>query len=613
MTKQTSVRFAATAICVFISSSAGSSAEPDAADYDDEPDLYDDGGGTAEDSVPPPGTWVNTGYQGAPPTAAVSGAAISGPVDLDRDEPSPDASAPTVADPVILATGELIHAETDLHLLGPGIASLEFHRTYRSRSDLRSSLGSNWFHNHDIRVLWGRGAVKASLPGACGTVDDTCVVLRREGVDSIYLRPPGSSFYASFNGDGSMIHVAHEVVSGRPSLATLSFPDGAKMLFDDSGYVFWAIDRFLNQLMYEYTSTELDNAWDRLCRHDDTYPVAAGFARRVCDTLHVALGERTPMVTDVDMADRTAPSTFTMNNAESAVFERLDVAALLSPAYIAGYCQADYCTPSYFDMRQSNHVHMPDTPVDGGQRRRLTKVRDHLGRSLNFTYVPWTEPNAGLLASVTGPSAGAVSLTFTYASPDDSMIEGYRSRLDTTTVHTGEWFLTSASRRGTVAGATEARRDVRYVYSWQRTSNRLSLVEHFTSHVNRLDRAGLQNQPIQAVMEIRRLRSAVIDNMTEVYANDFDVVGERLVVRSQYDENANFHLGTPTSVFDRVIGQYYGGSTHVGAARVAGIVPFVVETRRGDPVKSYAFTALAAIVVEASLARSAFTSCGIPS
>jgi RHS repeat-associated protein len=150
------------------------------------------------------------------------------------------------------------------------------------------------------------------------------------------------------------------------------------------------------------------------------------------------------------------------------------------------------------------------------------------------------------------------------------MIEWYPLRQGSTSVHTNEWFLTSAQRRGTVLGATEARRDVRYVYSWQRTSKRLSLVENFTSHVNRLYMASnLQDQPMQASMEVRRLRSAVIDNIEEIYANDFDAVGERLVVRTQYDENANFHLGTPTSVFDRAIGQYYGGSTHFDAANVA--------------------------------------------
>jgi hypothetical protein len=234
------------------------------------------------------------------------------------DDPWMDDEAPQAADPVVLATGELIHQEVDLKVAGPGAASLVFRRTYRSRSDLRSPMGSNWFHNHDIRVLWGRGATKASLPRACGELDDTCVVLRREGVDAVYLRPRGSSFYAAIHRDGSALRVSYDSSTGKPSGATLEFPDGLTMRFNDAGYVTRVADRFNNALTYEYASTEFNDAWDRLCRSDDVVPVPAGFPRRLCDTLHAALGERLPVVSEVNMADRTGAPGFTLTNPESA-------------------------------------------------------------------------------------------------------------------------------------------------------------------------------------------------------------------------------------------------------------------------------------------------------
>ena len=570
MLKNLSCSFGRTYCLIFVVScllGSGSAAqgEPDNSPFEDEPNE-DDGEGM-------PFYDPDVDIDGIDFPAALVASHVHGGSDIDAAEPqteppAPDEDAVESPDPVILSSGEFVHQESELDLRAPGVATLEFRRTYRSRSDLRSTLGSNWFHNHDIRVLWGRGATIASLPGACGDVEDTCIVLRREGADGIYLRPPGSSFYASLSGDGTALRARYEAVSGRPSGATLDFPDGATMTFDALGYISTSRDRFGNSLVYEYTASELDNAWYRLCRNDDAYPVPEGFPRRVCDTLHAALGERSPSPAEVDYADVSAPAGFTLNDVERVLFERLDEAALLYPAFAPSYCQGDSCVESHFMHRVSDFVHFPTMPPDGGPRRRLTHVRNHLGQRLTFTYFPWSERSAGLLQGVTGPALDGVAINFEYANPDDALLEKFHLDERTAPVRSGEWFLVSAKRRGTVFGVVEARRDVRYVYPWTR-GDRMPLVEDYTDHTNQLHHTYFADAPMQARAEIDRLRSSALDNVVEIYVNDHDAVGERLVVRNQFDTNVNFKSGEPTSVFDRVVGQYYGGTRHLAASEIA--------------------------------------------
>ena len=58
----------------------------------------------------------------------------------------------TNADPIALGSGAFELRQTDLSLPG-AIRPLEFTRTYDSRSRHRSTLGSNWTHNWDVRVV----------------------------------------------------------------------------------------------------------------------------------------------------------------------------------------------------------------------------------------------------------------------------------------------------------------------------------------------------------------------------------------------------------------------------------------------------------------------------
>lgn len=74
-------------------------------------------------------------------------------VDEDEDPVAPSSGAIDTGDPVHLNSGEFFIAETDYFLPGRGGMDLSFVRTYRSRISYLGSLGHNWDHNYNERML----------------------------------------------------------------------------------------------------------------------------------------------------------------------------------------------------------------------------------------------------------------------------------------------------------------------------------------------------------------------------------------------------------------------------------------------------------------------------
>ncbi|PIU57397.1 MAG: hypothetical protein COS89_04660, partial [Deltaproteobacteria bacterium CG07_land_8_20_14_0_80_38_7] len=80
--------------------------------------------------------------------------------DQQEDTPLPSVQADmseisannTVADPVMLYSGDLLQVETDLKIPGLSI-DYEFKRTYRSRLDYDGPLGFGWDHNYNKRLV----------------------------------------------------------------------------------------------------------------------------------------------------------------------------------------------------------------------------------------------------------------------------------------------------------------------------------------------------------------------------------------------------------------------------------------------------------------------------
>jgi hypothetical protein len=96
------------------------------------------------------------------------------------DKPEqPVAPEKKAGDPVALGDGSLDVTQTDLSFPGPA-RPLTFTRTYRSASDERSPLGSNWTHNWDVRLEPVSESTRPSwLDPYCGGTHEqvTCVFL----------------------------------------------------------------------------------------------------------------------------------------------------------------------------------------------------------------------------------------------------------------------------------------------------------------------------------------------------------------------------------------------------------------------------------------------------
>ncbi len=82
-------------------------------------------------------------------------------------------------DPATSATGNFYHAETDLHVPGPGYG-LDFTRTYNSRDPRATSLGIGWTHSYATRLT--RGA------------DQSVLVVYPDGRYDRYTRNPDGSY-----------------------------------------------------------------------------------------------------------------------------------------------------------------------------------------------------------------------------------------------------------------------------------------------------------------------------------------------------------------------------------------------------------------------------------
>jgi len=96
---------------------------------------------------------------------------------------------PAVADPVILSSGAMSTTEVDLQFPG-AVVDLALTRSYRSQSERRSALGSNWGHNYDWaltpinaqnRPMWVIPTVTYNAP-----LIEAVLLRRPDGSSSIY-------------------------------------------------------------------------------------------------------------------------------------------------------------------------------------------------------------------------------------------------------------------------------------------------------------------------------------------------------------------------------------------------------------------------------------------
>jgi hypothetical protein len=223
----------------------------------------------------------------------------------------------------------LLHVEKDITVEAPGAARLTFERKYLSRSDDRTALGSNWSHNHDIRIVFPSSDV-SSLPAMCRATEESCLIVRRGSNREIFFRPPGSSFYLSLVDSGQQVAPSKDAL-GRYVGAVIYHGDGTRESFDQDGYIESVFDRHGNWRMYDYTARSLVNEWETLCQYAPTN------SSRFCDVVGPSLGLQSPTYKEV--TDIGSGVDGSISDGARLAFERLADESMMYPAYSPGYCQ----------------------------------------------------------------------------------------------------------------------------------------------------------------------------------------------------------------------------------------------------------------------------------
>ncbi len=137
------------------------------------------------------------------------------------------AAPPTAGDPVELLSGAQVMTVTDLRFQGPA-RDLTFSRSYASRSDDRSVLGSNWTFEYDVflervtptsRHPWTPS--RCRQPGS----DLDCRVLHDAGRRTLYVRGPDELVWLSPTTGAAALHIQDGTLTER-------FPNGRERRFD---------------------------------------------------------------------------------------------------------------------------------------------------------------------------------------------------------------------------------------------------------------------------------------------------------------------------------------------------------------------------------------------
>ncbi len=195
-----------------------------------------------------------------------------------EQNPGPDDAGPNqIGDPIIAATGELVHEEIDLAIPGRGF-DFELKRTYRSRFNFNGILGNNWEFsynqhlvvpnanaaNQDILRSSGNGRLDTYTKNGDGSYtspDSFFDVLTKHANDTYTIRDR-VGFKINFDADGKMIsHVDRAEntmtffydVDGR--LTTIEDTLGREIDFtyrEDSGHIDAVTDFAGRTIRYHY-------------------------------------------------------------------------------------------------------------------------------------------------------------------------------------------------------------------------------------------------------------------------------------------------------------------------------------------------------------------------
>lgn len=366
-----------------------------------------------------------------------------------KDVTQAPATTATHGDPIRIGDGSLDIRQVDLSMRG-AVRPLEFERIYDSQSNDRSTLGSNWTHNWDVRLQVVReGNRPPWVPLFCAStpVLDMCVIVhdRRRGTQlfaldyqtGLYMPQAGSTDTVARTKQGAW---------------ALRTKHGEVLAFNEEGYLVSDRDRFGNGFSIEYEDTPLGALYRHACNTAVSVPQDGGVADAGTAVLPTA---RCPLLAGL-LNEGAMPD---YPSAHWSIGAGAFPISTSLPA--AQFARALYGRDYFLHLLSGQgDIHSPF----GARRMRPRRVTDDMGRSLNFSYYTappmgssWdfaAVPEADLLKEVRGP-AGVV-ISFAYQRP-----AGYPTELS-------EMFLTHVSRTDSpVAGVIAApARTQSFAYQW---------------------------------------------------------------------------------------------------------------------------------------------------
>lgn len=431
------------------------------------------------------------GVQNPPVTQTSPPPPTPKPVPTNRAEPRPSTETTNdhkksvqvkgekTQDPLAMASGALELREVDLSFPGP-VRPLEFVRSYDSRSRDRSSLGSNWVHNWDVRVVPLNDENRPSWtdPYCAGAPHETtCIMLYVGDTPQLFYREFLSGVFVPQAGVTTATLIPFAVSPGTPDFLTgwlLESADGHNLTFDTDGYMIKDVDRFGNGFTLEYEPTPSGRLFTALCPRG-----LLEMAPNPADPLSVVLRPQQGPVYASDSLDCRALGSVVGVRAPMA--RRPAGAPTLHFALPQGASADLQNAKALVESLQNTAGRQPGSPMPWGARlKRVTSVKEIVttngsvvtgtGRALTFEYWAAASPTvpgttgaltaAGLLRAVTGPAGARIE--FSYESPEAA------------TAHPtflNEAFLVDAKRVDgqTPAGLTPTPlRSRHFTYAWAR-------------------------------------------------------------------------------------------------------------------------------------------------
>lgn len=492
-----------------------------------------------------------------------------------------------VNDPIALASGAFEMREVDLSFPGP-VRPLEFARSYDSRSKDRSTLGSNWSHNWDVRVV---PLNDENRPGwtdpycAGGPHETTCIILYVGETPQLFYREFLSGVFVPQAGLTSTL-IPLAAPAGTPDSLTgwlLESADGHNLMFDTDGYLIKDVDRFGNGFALDYEPTPSGRLFAALCPRG-----IVEMAADPSDPLRSIIRPQQGPVYNSDSLDCRALGSIV--GVRAPVARLPSGAATLSFNVPAGSNQDFLNAKALVEALQNTSGRQPGSPMPWGARlKRVTRVKEitatdgstvtGTGRELVFEYnahgsasLPGSLSaltSTGLLSAVTGPAGARVE--FAYQSAESAA--GHPTFLN-------EAFLVEAKRADGAAppglSATPVRSTV-FTYAWTRNALSATAITNLRNSFNQfwlaqsdctftpVDNCGSKRPPAIVLMDLTAELADVEASFRADVADNIIRVDNANIVESEtrYDVDP-FSLS-----FDRAVRQRWGSTFATAMTSVA--------------------------------------------